>query len=167
MRRVLCFGLLLAAMALPAGCGLGRRGVSATPPKPVDRADAIDLWAVPPAAINWDDVPGPDGVQVNVYLYQADRAEPVLIKGKVEFLMHEGRRPREGLAAAAPLKTWPFTEQELVTHQMRGPAGWGYAIQLGWGKDVPTSSVITLTVRYLPLVGPPVASSPIVIPIPK
>ena len=101
-----------------------------------------------------------------MYLYQADRAEPVLIKAGLEFLMHEGRRPREG-SAAALLKTWQFTEEELVTHQMRGPAGWGYAIQLGWGKDVPTSSVITLTVRYLPLVGPPVASSPIVIPIPK
>jgi hypothetical protein len=102
-----------------------------------------------------------------VHLYQADRAEPVLFKAGLEFLMHEGRRPREGSAAAALLKTWQFTEEELVTHQMRGPAGWGYAFQLGWGKEVPTFSVITLTARYLPPVGPPVASSPMVIPIPR
>jgi hypothetical protein len=133
----------------------------------VDRVDAIDLWAVPPAAINWDGVPGPDGVQVNVFLYLADRAEPVLVKGALEFMMYEGRRPRNGLETVQPLRTWKFTEQELGTHEMRGPAGWGYMAQLGWGKDVPKSAVVTLTVRYLPPSGPPVTSAPKVIPIPK
>jgi len=168
MRRVVLYSLtLLLVAAVLAGCGPARRGVSATPPKPVDRVDAIDLWAVPPAAINWDDMPGPDGIQVNVFLYQADRAEPVLIKGTVEFIMYEGRRPREGLETTTPFRTWKYTEQELATREIRGPAGWGYAAQLGWGKDVPKSSVVTLAVRYLPPKGPPVTSAPIVMPIPK
>jgi hypothetical protein len=165
MRRVVLCSLILAA-AIMGGCGSMRKGVSPTPPKPVDRAIAIDLWAVPPAAINWDDVPGPDGVQVNVFLYQADRAEPVLVKGTIEFTMFEGRRPREGLEAAQPLRQWKYTEQELATREIRGPAGWGYAAQLGWGKDVPKSAVVTLLVRYLPPQGPPVSSAPVVIAIP-
>jgi hypothetical protein len=164
---VMCCLLAGAAIGIAAGCGPARKGVSLTPPKPVDRVDAIDLWAVPPAAINWDDVPGPDGIQVSVYLYRADRAEPVLIKGKIEFVMYENRRPREGLAAAKPLRTWEYTEQELATHEMRGPAGWGYGTQLAWGKDVPTSPVITLIARYVPPLGPPLVSSPVVIPVPK
>ncbi|MBM4017164.1 MAG: hypothetical protein FJ288_02370 [Planctomycetes bacterium] len=159
--------LLAAALCLAAGCGGPQRSVSRMPPKPVDRVDAIDLWAVPPAAINWDDVPGPDGVQVSVYLYQASRAEPVLVRGNLEFTMYEGRRPREGLQAATPLRTWQYGEQELATRETRGPAGWGYAAQLGWGRDVPPSSVITLTARYVPPVGPPVTSAPVVIAVPK
>jgi hypothetical protein len=157
---------MIAATVL-GGCGPARRGVSQTPPKPVTRVDAIDLWAVPPAAINWDDMPGPDGIQVNVFLYQADRAEPVLIKGTVEFIMYEGRRPREGLETTRPFRTWKYTEQELATREIRGPAGWGYAAQLGWGNDVPKSAVVTLMVRYVPPQGPSVSSMPIVIPIPK
>ena len=93
-RAVIGSLILVLAAAVLGGCGSMRRGVSQTPPNPVDRVDAINLWAVPPAAINWDDMPGPDGVQVNVFLYQADRAEPVLIKGTLEFVMLEGRRPR-------------------------------------------------------------------------
>jgi len=169
MKQVVVASLmLLAAVVALAGCGPARKGVSPTPPKPVDHADAIDLWAVPPAAINWDDIPGPDGVQVNVFLYLADRAEPVLVKGTLEFTMYEGRRPREGLEAAPPFRTWEFTQQELATSEMRGPAGWGYMMRLGWGKDVPRSAVVTLNVRYLPPKGPPVLSrAPIVISIPK
>jgi hypothetical protein len=167
-RALLCSLMLVVAAAVLAGCGPARKGVSLTPPKPVDRVDAIDLWAVPPAAINWDDVPGPDGIQVNVFLYQASRAEPVLVKGTIEFTMYEGRQPREGLEAAPALRKWTYTEQELGTHEMRGPAGWGYVAQLGWGKDVPKSAVVTLTVRYVPPQGPPVSSrAPIVIAIPK
>jgi hypothetical protein len=160
--------MLVVAAAALAGCGPARRGASPTPPKPVDLVDAIDLWVVPPAAINWDDVPGPDGVQVNVFLYRADRAEPVLGKGAVEFIIYEGRRPRENLESAPPLKTWKFAEQELAALQMRGSAGWGYVARLGWGRDVPQSAVVTLTARYLPPLGPPVSvRAPIVIPIPK
>jgi hypothetical protein len=168
MTRVVIGSLILVlTAAVLGGCGSMRRGVSQTPPEPVDRVDAINLWAVPPAAINWDDVPGPDGIQVNVFLYQADRAEPVLIKGTLEFVIFEGRRPREGLEGDTPFRTWTYTEQELATQEMRGPAGWGYMAQLGWGKDVPQSAVVSLFVRYVPPKGAPVASSPIIIPIPK
>ncbi|MCX5654649.1 MAG: hypothetical protein NTY65_08395 [Planctomycetota bacterium] len=168
MRRVVLYSLALVLVAaVLAGCGPARKVVSLTAPKPVDHADAIDLWLVPPAAVNRDNIAGPDGVQVNVFLYQADRAEPVLVKGTLEFMMYEGRRPRKGMETAQPFRTWKYTEQELGTHEMRGPAGWGYMAQLGWGKDVPKSAVVTLAVRYLPPSGPPVTSAPIVIPIPK
>jgi hypothetical protein len=156
-------------VAVAAGCGgsYAFRSASALPPKAVEQVDAIDLWVVPPAAINWDDVPGPDGVQVTVFLYQADHPEPVFVKGTLEFSMYEGRRPREALSSAEPLRTWTFTQQELATRQMHGPAGWGYGTQLGWGRDVPKSSVITLVVRYTPPRGPPMSSVPTVIAVPQ
>jgi hypothetical protein len=170
MRPVVVWGLAC-LLAVAAGCGgtTSRtvRGVSQTPPKPVDSVDAIDLWAAPPAAINWDDQPGPDGVQVSVFLYQSDHAEPVLVKGTIEFLMFEGRKARESLATAKPLRMWSYGVTELATQQVRGPAGWGYAFQLGWGKDVPQSAVITLIVRYVPAAGAATYSEPMVISVAK
>jgi len=166
MKRVAAVSLALAA-AMAMGCAGRVKSVSLTPPSPVTRVDAINLWAVPPVAINWDDMPGPDGVQVNVFLYQADRAAPVLMKGMLEFSMYEGRHHADALREAKPLRTWTYTEQELATRQVRGIAGWGYGIQLGWGLQVPDSDIITLVACYRPPKGAPIYSSPIIIAVSK
>jgi hypothetical protein len=171
MRRVIFLGLLLLAAA---GCTVpstGRRmtSPSLTPPQPVDQADVVELWAVPPAAINWDEDPGPDGVRGQILLYSNRNAgaETVLVKGTLECLMYEGRVPRDGLPTARPQRTWTFTSQELATRQVRGMVGWGYAVQLGWGRQVPTSSSVTFAVRYTPASGPTIWSAPIVIAMPS
>ena len=165
MKRGILMAVIVGA-ALAAGCANTHR-VSTTPPWPVDRVDYIDVWATPPAAINWDDVPGPDGVRLNVFLYQANRAEPVMGKGTLEFTMYEGHQKSDAMAAAKPLRTWTFTTQELATRQVRTMAGWGYAIQLGWGRDVPKSAGVTFVARYLPAQGTPTASAPIMIGVPQ
>ena len=139
------------------------RSVSRTPPRPVDRVDKIELFAAPPAAINWDNVPGVDGVQVRILMYQVDRPEPILVKGTVEFLMYGGRLEQESASTPTPLKVWRFTPQEMEMRRFRGIAGWGYALQLGWGRDVPQAKVVSLSARYLPSSGAGVSSAPILI----
>jgi hypothetical protein len=162
MTRVLLAGLCVAVMAA-TGCGPMRGGA----PDPVDRVDAIELWANPPAAINWDDVPGLDGVRVNVFLYQAARAQPVLVKGTLEFLMFDGRVQQAAMASAKPLLTWSYDDQELATRQFRQTIGWGYAAQLGWGSRLPTANAVTLVACYKPLKGPAIFSVPLLIEVSK
>jgi len=165
--------LVTAAALLAAGCGRPPPGakakelrtVSHTPPRPVDRADGVHLLVAPPTALNWDDVPGPDGVQVQVFLTQAGRSEPVLIKGTLECLLFEGRVQREQVTGARPLVTWAFPAADLVDRQVRAIAGWGYVLQLGWGRQVPASPVVTVTARYQPPDGPLVYSAPVAIPL--
>ena len=163
----LWLALALVGCMRPATGAKELRSVSATPPRAVDRADIVDLWAVPPAVINWDDVPGPDGVRVCVFLYRSDRPEPVLVKGEIEFLMFDGRVPRDGLTTAKPFQVWRYAEKELAASQMRGVAGWGYAAQLGWGRNVPKSAAITVTARYLPPTGSPLYASPFSLAMPS
>jgi len=137
------------------------------PPNPVDSVDHIDLWAVPPAAINWDDMPGPDGVQVSVLLYQEATPQPVRVKGSLEFSMWAGRLHGSDIATAQPFQTWSFDARELIALQIRGPAGWGYGARLGWGSKRPNSQVVTVRARYVPLNGSPVSSAPILIAMPE
>ena len=162
--------VVLAAAAWAAGCASGctpsARTVSATAPRPADKADAINLWATPPAAINWDDLPGPDGVQLRVFLFQAEQPQSVLVKGTLEFMMYAGRVQSTNLESAQPLRTWTFTSQELATRQIRDMVGWGYFVRLGWGLKQPTAATITVTAKYVPPAGDPVFAAPISIQMP-
>lgn len=172
--RLAGWWMVLAALGVAAaGCGQPTprakelRSVSAVPPKPVDVADAVDFWAAPPAAINWDEVPGPDGIQARLFLFQVNRPEPVLVTGTIEFLMYAGRAERGAVVPGEPLKTWRFTGDELVGLRVRDMVGWGYATRLGWDGDVPKGPVVTFRVRYQPPQGPPVYSAPMSIALPE
>jgi len=160
--------LALVACLLAAGCGAdsGRRTVPATPPPPVDRVDALELWASPPAAVNWDDSPGPDGVQVRLYLFQAVRPEPVMVNGTIEFRLYAGRIARGGDPAAEPLKVWAFAGEDLAVRRFRSLVGWGYAARLGWGGPKPETSVVSVQAVYRPPDGPEMASAPATIAMP-
>jgi hypothetical protein len=160
MNKLVVAALLAVALAA-AGCNINNgRGGSA---RVVDQADHVELWANPPVAINWDQDPAPDGVRVSVLLYQTSAAAPVLIKGTLEFLMFDGRIPDGSLASAKPLQTWSFTEQELATRQVATMVGWGYDVQLGWGRNVPAASAVTVIVRYKSPKGPVISSAPTII----
>ena len=160
--------LALLACVLAAGCGAetGRATVSPTPPEPVDRVDALELWASPPAAVNWDDSPGPDGVQVRLYLFRASRPQPVLVSGTIEFRLYAGRVNRGGDPGADPLKVWTFTGDDLAVRRFRSLVGWGYAARLGWGGERPKTSVVSVQAVYRPPEGPAVAGAPAAIAMP-
>jgi hypothetical protein len=158
---------LLTAAGCSTGIGARRPGrPSAAPPNPVDTVVAIDLW-LPPAAVNWDADPAPDGVWAHVFLYQASHPEPVLVKGTLEFLMYEGRVARASVAEAKPLRVWSFTSQELATREVRGMVGWGYAVQLGWGRQMPRVAAVSFAARYVSPAGPVVYSAPIALALPS
>ncbi|MBE3132368.1 MAG: hypothetical protein IMZ55_02765 [Acidobacteria bacterium] len=161
-------------LVLAAGCGqqgldgaTELKSVSRTPPRPVDRVDRIDLFAAPPAAINWDNVPGVDGIQARVLLYQFDQPQPVLAKGSMEFAIYEGRLERESGETAQPLRVWRFTTEQMASYRFRGLFGWGYAVRLGWGREVPATSVITLSVQYISPSGPACTRRPSRLPSPR
>ncbi len=160
--------LALAACLLAVGCGAdgGRGTVPVTPPPPVDRVDALELWASPPAAVNWDDSPGPDGVQVRLYLFQTVRPQPVLVNGTIEFRLYAGRVNRGGDPGAEPLKVWTFASDDLAVRRFRSLVGWGYATRLGWGGERPEASVVSVQAIYRPPEGPAVAGAPAAIAMP-
>jgi len=153
-------------LAAAAGCSMDTRGMTSGPPRSVENVDAVTLWATPPSPLNWDDVPGPDGVQVRVFLFQTDQPLAVLVRGDLEFMMYAGRVPQAGLTSAQPLRTWTFTSQDLATRQIRDIVGWGYMVRLGWGQKMPAAAAITVTARYQPLGGDPVYAAPISIQMP-
>ncbi|MFO8014440.1 MAG: VCBS repeat-containing protein [Phycisphaerae bacterium] len=165
--RAAATSLVLAAGLLAAGCAgeSGRRTVSPTPPHPVDRADALELWASPPAAVNWDDTPGPDGVQVRLYAFQVARPDPVMLSGTLEFRLYAGR-VRGGDPDAEPLKVWTFAGDDLAVRRFRSLVGWGYAARLGWGGAKPKTPVVSVQAVYRPPDGPEVASAPASIAMP-
>jgi len=162
MSRAATISLTFAACLLAAGCGTesGRGTVPLAPPSPVERVDALELWASPPAAVNWDDAPGPDGVQVRLYLFQAARPQPVLVKGTIEFRLYAGRVNRSGDPGSEPLKVWTFAGEDLAVRRFRSFVGWGYAARLGWGGEKPNAPVVSVQAVYRLPEGGEVASAP-------
>jgi hypothetical protein len=137
--------------------------VSRTPPKPIDEVDRLSLWASPPAPINWDNTPGPSGVQFRVFMSRG--AETVLVRGTVEFMMFSGHVQPSALDTAQPLETWVYTARDLEECQGRDMMGWGYMVRLGWHAK-PTASSLTFTARYTPPVGETIYAMPITVQMP-
>jgi len=161
MIRSVAISALAVALGL-SGCAQPQsRSVGDRPPAPSDRADVVTLWAEPPAPVNWDDVPGPDGLRGCVYLFQADRALPVTVTGSLEFRLYAGRLTIAAAAKAEPIRVWRFGPDVLPRCLSRGLAGWGYRMVLDWGRDAPNATSLTLVAVYVPPQGPPVASAPI------
>ena len=156
--------LLCVCVALCAACGCGPpgggRGVGSSPPRPVETVDVVDLRAAP-VALNWDDQPGPDGVEAYVYLYQQAHPLPVTVDGTLEFLLFEGKVSQGSVRTMNPFCVWPFAGQQLNRHLVRGVAGWMYVVRLPWGTNVPKTEMVTLAVRYHLPKGEPRYSSPV------
>jgi len=147
MSKALGTVLLLAAAC---GCAQDATKVGSTPPAPVAEVDSVSLW-VRPGALNWDDRPGPDGVQTQVYFFRTDPGHtlPLTVSGTVEFSLYEGNVRGTDLAKARPWRTWKFTARELSGFLSRGWAGWCYSITLPWGAKAPESETVTLVAKYI------------------
>ena len=161
MRRAFRVAAILAAGML-AGCPNGGKvEVSDRPPRPVDRIDELVVRVTPPTPMNWDDVPGSDGLQVQVNCFQREEPLSVTVRGTLEFLLYEGRATLAQLADRQPLKTWQFDGLNLTGHAGRSIVGWGYAMRLPWGRPGPRSSSVTLLTRYRPIDGDVKTSRPL------
>ena len=170
---VLCLGVCLMAGA-QTGCVTesrsdhrARSGTDATgsgaksSAKAGQDVDAIELYVLP-VVLDWDKVPGPDGVQARVMLFRFSEAPPVrLTQGTLDFLLYEGRLRADDLATATVFHTWSYTPAEIAPSLERNIVGDGYTLRLGWGAHVPTGDFVTLVARYVPLTGAPVRSAPV------
>ncbi len=151
--------LLVLTFTAASGCGPGFGETEIYLPEAVSRVDKATVLTIP-TAVNLDNVPGPDGLRVQVYLFQYDRAEPVAVDGTIEFLLYEGKIGLGDLRTLEPFGFWQYDAESLKSHLMRGMIGWGYTMQLNWGEHTPRSRVVSLAVRYVPDRGKEVYSSP-------
>lgn len=155
-------GLLVAMAMAIGGCGAPRADAPAARPQRASagagpaasaadgsRIDVVNLYAMP-AAINWDDKPGADGLQVRVFFFRLDEPQAVdMTDGLLEFTIHAGRVPASKLPELPPIKTWRFTAAELAVYRTRSVVGTGYVMSLPWGDRTPASPSVTLSARLV------------------
>jgi len=136
-----------------------------SPPEPVARVDKVSLLSMP-SPINMDNVPGPDGVRVQVWLFQYSRQEPVLTNGTLQFMLFEQSVQQQQLHSLEPYLRWTFSGDKLDRHAVRGRYGWGYQVDLRWGSKPPRSNVASLAVAYRSADGRKLLySEPVIIPL--
>ena len=147
--RTLLAAMLLCGASMLCGCPPGAQKVGDTPPAPVDVVDSVNLW-VRPTAMNWDDKPGPDGVQVQVYFFRRDAEHklPLTVSGPVDMILFEGNVKPSEMSSAKPFRTWRFSPEQMKSFLTRGWAGWCYAVTLPWGANAPRTDSVTLTAKY-------------------
>jgi len=137
--------VLLAGLPWTAGCQLA--GLSSSSPRPAKQVDEVFVRLSPPTALNWDDRPGPDGLQARVNFFRHDDDLSVPVDGTVEFELFEGRTSEKSVAEKQPFYTWRFENGELERHLSKTIVGWGYEMRLPWDRP-PKVSSITLVTRH-------------------
>lgn len=137
-------GAALAVAILLSGCAAaGDAGEDADE----SLVTAINVQTAP-TAVNWDGVPGPDGLQVRLFLFGADGAESKRFsRGSIDFMLFEGRISDAQVLTTEPLVKWSFTAKEMEAVGGQGMVGWSYEPRLGWGSHVPKTRSISLVVR--------------------
>ncbi len=122
-------------------------GVSSTAPVP--RVDAVILRALP-AAVNLDDKPGPDGINVSVNLFRTDKPLAVKLQaGVIELLMYDGKISATELARAEPVKVWRYPAGLFSRAGSDAAVGYTYRVALAWGKNTPSKNTVTISARLL------------------
>jgi hypothetical protein len=147
---VLCAGLLF----ICGGCaGTGdRRGAA--------KIDSLHLLSVP-TAVNFDNIPGPDGFAMRLFAKGTTSAKGVPLPGGVlELVMHDGVYAEGISPAPEPLRVWRFTGAELKRHAGKSAVGTGYRFTLRWENAQPKQPQITIVARFTPDGGLMVKSEP-------
>jgi len=143
-----------------AGCVSDRRTPTsggAIAKGPVERLHVI----TGPTALNFDQVPGPDGFMARVYATGAKGGGTVLIvNGTLEVLMFDGLLKDPNPASSKPLRIWTYSASELKPCGQRSSVGFAYVLTLPWGDAKPTRDKITIVARYVPPRGEPIYSGP-------
>ncbi len=124
--------------------------------------DHIDLMTQPVAA-NLDGMPGPDGLQVKVYLYNEDKT--ISGKGKLEMMMFDGNESLGDLYSSKPIKTWTFSSDQLKPFMASSYGLLHYQLALEWGDNKPTSKTVTILAHFTNSDGKKIVSQPVVVPV--
>ena len=157
MEKLTIPGLIISCVLLVA---VGGCNTSMTPsdqsPAPAGHVDHVQLFVLP-TAINMDDVPGPDGISIEIMFFQLSQGadgkvvnKTVPISGCVEVVMFDGQVRAGDIATASPLKVWRFAPGQIGPYLNRSALGYYYAMALPWGKNEPKATSVTVIVRYQP-----------------
>jgi hypothetical protein len=162
------WSLILAGWTAWAGAGCSSTGPSpvATPRGPDEPIEEINMFSAP-AALNFDGIPGPDGLSLRIYA--ANSREPkglALGRGKLEILMFDGLVKPEEVTSASPLHVWSYPAKELVRHSQKTSIGISYVLTPVWGADKPAKNRVTVLARYTTSQGRQVWSGPTVVAVP-
>ncbi len=149
--KILAGTLALSAL-LTAGCG--------TPGGASHGIDEVHLFGLP-AALNLDNIPGPDAFSVRVFASSSTLAKGVAVRtGAIEIVLYDGGYTAGQTMDAPPLRTWSFTPQQLKGLANENRLGIGYEFTLPWAGTPPKRNRITIVARYRPPTGAPVISGP-------
>ncbi len=102
-------------------------------------------------------------VQIRVDLFRLSEALPVMVSGALEFTMYEGSVTKETRSRHTPFRNWRIAGKELRPFASRDMFGWGYVVPLAWKDRAPTTSAVTLVVRYTSPAGDVVDATPVTI----
>lgn len=132
---------------------------------PAPQIDAIQLMSMH-SAINLDDRPGADGIQLSVFLFRQDQPLALrLERGTLELVLYDGRVAATQLASAQPARIWRYSAANLRSIENRSAIGVGYRTTLDWSDARPQSSVVTLAARILRPGKPALYAKPAHIPV--
>ncbi len=108
----------------------------------------IHLLAIP-FAVNFDQVPGPDGFVVKVYAVDPSQPKPVAIPdGTLELLMFDGILKDNDPNISKPRRTWSFSVKDLNHFITKTSIGTGYQLAARWGDSKPKGDKISVIARY-------------------
>lgn len=124
--------------------------------------DHIDLMTQPVAA-NLDGIPGSDGLQVKIYLYNGDKT--ILGKGTLEMILFDGNDSQGDLRFEKPIKTWTFSPNQLKPFLTTSYGLQHYQLTLAWGDNKPKSKTVTILARYTQGREKEIFSRPVVVPV--
>ena len=124
--------------------------------------DHIDLMTQPVAA-NLDGVPGPDGLQIKVYLYHEDKTIPG--KGRLDIMLFDGDDSQSDLRSGNPIHTWTFSSDQLKRFLTISYGLQHYQLTLAWGKNMPKSKTVTILARFTEREEKEILSQPVVVPV--
>jgi hypothetical protein len=141
-------------------------GCSSPPSARSGDIQEINLLSAP-MALNFDSLPGPDGVSLRIYVGNAREPKCLSItSGTLEVLLYDGLVSADKLATTRPLHLWKYSADELGRLAQRTSVGWSYVLTPLWGADKPTVNRATVVARYVPAQGPGIYSSPVSIFVP-
>jgi hypothetical protein len=123
----------------------------------------LNLFSAP-VAVNFDGVPGPDGLSLRLYAGNPrDLKRVAIASGQVEILLFDGLVRGEALVSTQPWQAWTYTPQQLARAAQKTSVGVSYVLTPLWKGAPPASKQVTCVARYLRPSGKALYSSPVIL----
>jgi len=149
------------ACGLLGGCASPR--ASSAPRNVGLEITELNLFSAP-MAVNFDGVPGPDGLSLRLYAGNPRELKRLPITaGQLEILVFDGLVRGEALVSTQPWQSWSYTPQQLARAAQKTSVGVSYVLTPLWKGSPPASKQVTCVARFVRPSGKPLYSSPVII----